>query len=505
MANMKTRWCCLAALIVCCHLATAQPPDGDGLEDFYHPDQVQTIHLRVAESEVQQMHSALPKRIYVPASFRWRDVSIDNVAIRFKGNSSSHPNQPHKRSFLVRFDEYEDDQRFFGLRRVSFDNGVQFGSLFSEPIITEILREQGITTHRCNYAKLYLNDEYQGVYVNVERIDESFIEQHLPDVEGALFKVDEGGPGCNLQFLGDHTSAYKKTFEAKNDAADRRDLARLVDFIKLINQSPQSEFAEKLQSKFELDEFLRVTAVMLFSGAFDQLTGWGPHNYYLYHDPGRDRWRYLPWDLDVGFCKTAFGKVRVLADWNAAWPVAPSGRPNPLLERIVDDPVLLERYRRAARTILQQSFEPDRLCAIVDAKYALIQQDLQTDPFPHRRATVPDDRDYDDIVGSIKDFVRLRYALALEQLENPGSRPKIKHGPPGGPPPQLAQNIRHVEQRARQMQRNGHDVTPIAMLMRTLPPLIQQQKWAEAEAVVQQALKLVGERPNGPERESPRN
>ena len=44
------------------------------------------------------------------------------------------------------------------------------------------------------------------------------------------------------------------------------------------------------------------------AGAFDQLTGWNPHNYFLYHDAKRDRWRYLPWDLDVGFCATAAEK-----------------------------------------------------------------------------------------------------------------------------------------------------------------------------------------------------
>ncbi len=254
-----------------------------GLNDFYHPEEVQTIFLRVAEADRQRMLAALPERIYVPASFRWRNYSVENVAIRFKGNSSSHPNQPHKRSFLIKFDEFDENLRFFGLQRVSFDNGIQFGSLFSEPIITDILRDQGVKTHRCNYANVYLNEEYQGVYVNVERIDESFIEHHLPDAKGALFKVDLGGPGANLQFLGDDPSAYERAFEAKTKSA-KDEPARLVEFIRMINQSPKRDFAASLESRLELDDFLRVTAVMLFSGAFDQLTGWHPHNYYLYHD-----------------------------------------------------------------------------------------------------------------------------------------------------------------------------------------------------------------------------
>ncbi|MBC7968170.1 MAG: hypothetical protein H7Z17_19860, partial [Fuerstia sp.] len=95
-----------------------------GSGDFYRPDEVQSVYLRVADEDMQRLRAALPERIYVRASFRWRDVSIENVAIRFKGNSSSAPSQQHKRSFLIKFDEYADDQRFLGLRRVSLDNGV---------------------------------------------------------------------------------------------------------------------------------------------------------------------------------------------------------------------------------------------------------------------------------------------------------------------------------------------------------------------------------------------
>ena len=297
--------------------------DAKAQEEFYRIDEVQTIQLQVSPENMQRMLAALPERVYVPASFQRRDVKMGNVAVRLKGNSSSNPHQHHKRSFLIKFSEYEADARFFGLQRVSFDNGVQFGSLFSEPIVTKILRDQGLPTHRANYARIFLNGDYLGVYVNVERIDTSFVQQHLPDGNGALFKVDEGGPGGNLQLVSDAPSFYKKTFEPKSDSA-KKAYPHLVDFMRTINAVEPDEFAANLESLLELDDFLRVSAVMLFSGAFDQLTGGAPHNYYLYYDTRRDRWRYLPWDLDVGFCENAFGRLHVLADWNAAWPLPPS-------------------------------------------------------------------------------------------------------------------------------------------------------------------------------------
>ena len=458
-------------------------------DDFYRIDQVQSIYLQVDEENMRLMMAALPKRIFVRASFRWRNISLKNVAIRFKGNSSSSPSQQHKRSFLIKFDEYENEQKFLGLKRVAFDNGVQFGSVFSEPIISEILRDQGIKTHRSNYVKLFLNDKYHGIYVNVERLDEVFIEQHLPDPKGFLFKVDEGGPGANLQLLGDHPSAYDQTFELETKSA-KNGRRHLVEFIRMINQPSKKDSVAELDSKFELDDFLRVTAVMLFSGAFDQLTGWQPHNYYLYFDGKHGLWRYLPWDLDVGFSEIAFGTIHVLDDWNAAWPVA-GDIPNPLLERILANPALLQRYRKIAGSVLEKYFEPKRLCAILDARYKLIKADLLADPFPHRRVTNPEDQNYDGIVASMKKFIHNRYASARKQLQTPGKRPAIvrrKHGPQ----PPIMEKIQRIIRGAEQMQRDGKDVLPIQKLMQQIGPLLQEGKHEEAEKLIVEALKLVG-------------
>lgn len=455
--------------------------------EFYQAGKVQSVHLQISPKDKRRMLEALPECVYVPASFQWQDVTLNNVAVRFKGKSSSHPHQIHKRSYLVKFDKYEDNKRFIGLRRVSFDNGVQFGSLFSEPIITDILRAEGIKTHRCNYSKVYVNNEYQGVYVNVERIDEAFLDQHFPDSKGGLWKNDLGGPGGDLRFIGNDPKQYEKAFESKNKAAKNRE--QLVDFIRRINQTPGTDFHAMLDLNMDVDAFFRMASVMVLSGAFDQLTGWGPHNFYLFHDTEQNRWHYLPWDLDVGFCETAFGRVYVLEDWNAAWPV-PVGRNNPLLDRIIANPSLLARYREIATEILEKHFEPNRLCQIIDQNYDLIKKDLEIDPFPHRRATLPSDKNYDDIVDSMKTFMRKRYSTAKQQLRNPGQRPepvqRLGHHPEEMPP-QLAARIQRLQQGAQFMQGR---MQQLQKLMEQIGRLVQQRKFDQADKIIEKALQL---------------
>jgi len=75
---------------------------------------------------------------------------------------------------------------------------VQFGSLFSEQLITSILYDLNIKASRCNFAKMHLNGKYHGVYVNVERIDSVFIKNNFAD-GGALCKSDKGGASGSLE------------------------------------------------------------------------------------------------------------------------------------------------------------------------------------------------------------------------------------------------------------------------------------------------------------------
>ena len=391
-------------------------------DDFYERERVQEIRLTISGLNLKIMKEALPERKYVPATLHWRNIRLENVGVRYKGNSSSRPHQSHKRGYLIKVNEFKKGTRFLKLRRIALDNGVQFGSLFSEPIVTDILRNLEIPASRFNYANLFINNDYQGVYGNVERIDESFIKRHFGSKNGPLYKVHMGGPGANFSYAGNDPVQYKKGFKPKNEAAEKS-FDKLIYFIKKIDKDGKSNYEQMLSENLRLEHFLKITAVMLFAGCFDQLTGWNPHNYYLYRNPKTDLWSYIPWDLDVGFADLAFGNVPVIDGWHAAWPI-PGGPPKPILENIVTNPSLLKKYRETASFILEKYFKPDRLHSRIDKLYDLIKKDLAKDPYPAKRITNPRDTGYDDIILSFKSFIDRRYQLARQQLDSPGPRPK---------------------------------------------------------------------------------
>jgi hypothetical protein len=276
-----------------------------------------------------------------------------------------------------------------------------------------------------------VNGQYQGVYINVERIDRSFLERNFGADEGILFKVDEGGPGADLRYLGPDSGVYTRAFELH--AGEKREASRrLLELLKAVNGVRDAGAApQEVSTILDTDAFLTTTAVMLFAGAFDQYTGWGPHNYYLYRDPSNGRWTYIPWDLDVGFADRAFDRVPVIEGWNAAWPAPVPERP--LMEWLVTHDDALKAYRAKASVILETRFRPDIVLPKLQALHRLIADDLARDPFPPVRITNPTDRGYADILTSMETFIRKRYTLARAQLDNPGARPRNDDGPRPGP------------------------------------------------------------------------
>ncbi len=409
--------------------AEVQTPSAASLQAmFYDGQRVQEMALDIEPADRQAMFDALPDRVYVPATFRWRDVELTNVGVRFKGNSSSSPDAWWKRSLLIKFGEFVDGQRFLGLRRVALDNAVQTGSVFSERLLLDVLRVEGVKCSRANYAAVTINGVFDGLFVNVERIDKSFLERVFGNRDGVLYKNHLGGAGSDLSAL-PRAQDYAGSFEPKTHT-DEADFSEIMALAVLLRDTPDAALVAALEARFELDPFLRLMAIMVFGGAFDQYTGMGPHNYYLYGDPATGLMSYLVWDLDVGFADNAFGRVPVIDGWNASWPLMQ--RPRPLIERILSNDALRTRYLVHADRILETYFRPEQMGAALDALYAQAQPILDEDPYPPRRVTVQSDRGYPSIVASQKAFIQRRYQTARAQLDAPVTDGPQDRGPMPG-------------------------------------------------------------------------
>jgi hypothetical protein len=86
--------------------------------------------------------------------------------------------------------------------------------------------------------------------------------------------------------------------------------------------------------------------------------------------------------------------------------------------------------------------------------------------------------------------------LLRESLTPPASAPAQQPGATsGGAPPSLQAKMARLHALAQKRQQEGFDMEPVVAVAEGVGPMMDQQKFAEAEALVDRALKLLGDSP----------
>lgn len=238
-------------------------------------------------------------------------VTIDGkvfkqVGVRYKGNSSYFSTQKAKKSklpFNMKANYRIDGQTFpGGFKSLKLSNVFRDPSFVREALSYEIAREY-VPAPRCNFVKLYVNDEYLGLYNNTESIDEDFLDRAFADKGKDIFiKCDPEwsdpppadcleGDKASLMYVGDDPACYKGLYEMKKGG--KTGWKKLIKLTKILNETPDS-----------IDRYMNVEAA-LWMHAFnnvlvnlDSYTGRLSHNYYMYRTPD-GLFTPLIWDLNL--------------------------------------------------------------------------------------------------------------------------------------------------------------------------------------------------------------
>ena len=71
----------LLLVLVACGTTHQTSAVNKNLEEFFAKSVVQEIGLEIDAADRQAMFDALPERIYVPATFNWGDIRLENVGV----------------------------------------------------------------------------------------------------------------------------------------------------------------------------------------------------------------------------------------------------------------------------------------------------------------------------------------------------------------------------------------------------------------------------------------
>jgi len=356
---------CLAAATLAVVLssshATAQftPPAHPRFEgDAVHTIQLTFLqpnwwNLLVANFEGQ------PDPLYLEAQFDWENVHYDQIGVRFKGHSSYNSYPGQKKPFKLKFDEYVSGQKVYGLDLVNLNNAFKDPSFAREKCFYELAAEAGLPASRANYAALYINGIYWGLYGLVEDVDQEYIESRFGDAEdGNLWK---GDPRGTLEYKGSDPSAYYNDYELQTNTSVN-DWTALVELIDALNNTPISNLADTLHPLMDTNLAMAMLAVNNLTVNLDSYAGPG-HNHYLYHRESDDRFAFNPWDGNEAWGAFSMGmSIPALRTLSPLWLNNPSTS-RPLGNQCWAVSEFVDLYYGHIRRLMAHGADPDTLLA----------------------------------------------------------------------------------------------------------------------------------------------
>jgi len=152
--------------------------------------------------------------------------------------------------------------------------------------MSDIHDHLGLKSLSANYAQLYINNEYMGLYILTDAYKLTWTEKVYGEKNSLnLYK-------CKNMY--DLSPIYADGCENENE--DVTDNSEWIEFLTAVENAKS---AEDLEDIFEIDHFLYEMAIEYLVIGWDHIKS--SHNFYLYKQPN-GKWIYLihDFDLDIG-------------------------------------------------------------------------------------------------------------------------------------------------------------------------------------------------------------
>jgi spore coat protein CotH len=345
-----------------------------GEDEIYRESEVAIIHLVMSAEDKAFLlaEENIDSDVYLSTTFRFTNSVIDEtipnqIGIKLRGNTSR--GKP-KRSFKLKFKEF-GGEKFYDQKKFNLKAEVNDPSLVRELTTLQTYRKRDVPAARSHHAEVYLNEEYMGVYLNVEQIDDEFIASRFDDKAGNLYKCTWGAT------LENNGQIYNNgTYELKtNTAVDNR--AILDNFVKVLNTTSSANFEEAIEAVFNVNKFIKYLAVEALTGHWDGYS-YNQNNFYLYENMTTGLIEFIPYDVD-----NTFGIDWVSRDWGTRdvldW--ASHGGARPLTKKVLARDKYFQAYRRALNAMLKEDFSASYFNSYFDDMKAMLSDPVSRDEY----------------------------------------------------------------------------------------------------------------------------
>jgi len=344
-------------------------------QDLYDLYSVKEVRIDFKQDNWEEILARLKdkgQKKRVTATLKIDGITYDSVGVRYKGNSSYYSVKrggSPKLPFNIKLNHKIKGQKLPGkYNTLKLSNVFRDPSFIRETLAYEVARNY-MHASKCNYARLYVNGKYMGLYNSVESVDKAFLNHHFGTRKGELIKCDPldikqaisndsrskkclPGDFAALMYQGTDSLCYQNNYELKSDNT-WKPLITLTN--KLVNDT------KDIHKLLDVDECLWMLAFNNVLVNLDSYSGKLSHNYYLYQDT-LGVFHPIVWDMNM-----AFGGFRYSGSSNKPMTneelidmslfLHYKNDKRPLISKLLSEDLYRKMYLAHIKTMLKEQFE----------------------------------------------------------------------------------------------------------------------------------------------------
>ena len=177
---------------------TAGTADLSYVTKLFDDSSVHTINIEISSENWNSLQENATDEEYELCDVTVDGETLDNVAIRPKGNSSLSSvasTDSERYSFKIDFDKYNDSLSYHGLDKLNLNNIISDNTYLKDYLSYDMMEYMGVDAPLTSFVKVSVNGEYFGLYLAVEGVEEAFVKRNYGTDEGTLYKPDSMAMG----------------------------------------------------------------------------------------------------------------------------------------------------------------------------------------------------------------------------------------------------------------------------------------------------------------------
>ncbi|MCB0639081.1 MAG: CotH kinase family protein [Lewinella sp.] len=370
--------------------------------DFYDVSTIQDIRITFADTNWRYMLDSLRfnGEELLEGRVSVNGEELKGVGVRYRDGRSFTPGGS-RNGLVVRVDAFNEGQRFHGQQSIDLSSALRDPSMVREVLGYEIARDY-FHAPRANYARVSINDEFYGLFVNVEPIEMPFLSRAFGYSEGLLYFADPehtstGSMGCrdnvhgSLQYEEDKDCLAQYFDQLQGDA-----FGPLHNLTWVLAEDPSG-----LADVIDVDATLWWMAFNNVMANLNSYAGQYANNYYLYQTED-GLFHPIPAGLNLAFGSyknTGVGSDLHTPQMLMIDPLLHSDNESrPLIRLLLSDPTLQKIYLSHYRTLLAEQLLSGRLENRARALQGMIRPILVDDT--NRYYTMEEfDKSLTDVIG----------------------------------------------------------------------------------------------------------